>query len=74
MSEQETTTMTDNMISDVKQASIVATVVTLIITLIELPILWVYLFTKWLFAFIGACLGMWMVRLVVWAWKRYISK
>ena len=59
---------------DLQMATMAATVVTIIVTLIEVPIVWVYLIVKWLTAFIGAMLGLLGLRLIQWAWNKYKAK
>ena len=60
--------------ADAKQASIVATVVTAAVILLEMPVLYLYVAIKWVTAFAGACMGIAIVRLVSWLWNRYVSK
>tara|TARA_R110002012_G_scaffold111320_5_gene256260 strand:- start:4224 stop:4430 length:207 start_codon:yes stop_codon:yes gene_type:complete len=60
--------------SEVKQAGIIATAMTVLVTLIELPIVWAYLITKWVAAFVGAILGMLGFKLAMWAWKKAKAK
>ena len=60
--------------ADAVQAAQVATLVTVIMTALEVPIVLVYLAIKWTTAFVGAVMGILGVRLAVWAWNKYKAK
>lgn len=60
---------TANLLDDTKYAAKVALLVSFIFTLIELPLVWVYLLTRYLAAFVGGLLGLLSVRAIVWLWQ-----
>ena len=59
---------------DAQEAALAATIVTIVLTAIEIPLLWVYLAVKWVAAFAGAMLGLWTVRLVAYLWKKAVAR
>ena len=59
---------------DAVQAAQVATLVTVIVTALEVPIVLVYLAIKWTTAFVGAVMGILGVKLAIWAWNKYKAK
>ena len=59
---------------DATEAALIATVLTVIMTALEIPLLWVYLAFKWVTAFVGAMVGFILWRLAQALWKAYKAR
>ena len=68
------TTLRDQAVSDVKEISLLALVITVIMSFVEIPVLVLYYATKYITTWFLAMLGMIGWRLLVWAWFKYAVK
>ena len=68
------TTARDQAVSDLKEVSMLALVITVIMSFIEIPVLMLYYATKFAVTWLCAVAGLLGWRLLVWAWARSVAK
>ncbi len=68
------TVTADKVITEVKSVTMIAFVITVIMSFIEIPILMTYYASKFITAWVGAAVGFMIWHLLVWACNKVVSK
>ena len=59
--------------TEVKSVTMIAFVMTIIMSFIEIPVLMTYYAVKFITAWIGAAFGFMLWHSLVWAWNKFVS-